>query len=171
MVFEQDLAFERRMRPAVEHIFQQLFPECEVVYTREDSDLQQLDNFFAVDTILTLPSGQIITAQQKCRRHRYLEFGDFTQEYMNAAGTEHETPGEWFRLAAQLYFYGWANPNEDGFAAWVILDVIQYKMLVEREGGLEQIGQLNWNVERGRANFYAIPVDTLRPTFVGSHGI
>lgn len=171
MVFEQDLAFERRMRPAVQEIFRGIFPRFEVAYTREVPHLQQLDDLFAVDTILYLPTGQMVTAQQKCRRNHFLKFGDFTQEYMNAAGTENEAPGEWFHLAAQLYFYGWANPQEDGFAAWAILDVIRYKMLVEEAGGLDQIGQLQRNTERGKANFYAIPMDTLRPAFIRSHGI
>lgn len=90
---------------------------------------------------------------------------------MNAAGTEHETEGEWFHLAAQLYFYGWANPKEDGFAAWAILDVVRYKMLVEEAGGLDRIGRLQRNTERGRANFYAIPMETLRPAIIRSHGI
>lgn len=58
MVFEQDLAFERRMRPAVEAIFRGLFPQFDVAYTREVPHLQQLDDLFAVDTICTFPAGR-----------------------------------------------------------------------------------------------------------------
>ena len=169
MVFAQDLGFEQKMRPPVEQIFEMQFPGCQIQYTREQEDLKQFDDLFAIDTILTLPSGQIITAQQKCRRHT--NFRDFTQEYMNAVGTPYEGKGEWFHLAAQLYFYGWANQNQDGFVAWALIDVVRYKMLVEESGGLERVGTLQQNRDHGRASFYAIPIETLRPALIGSHGI
>ena len=171
MVFEIDIGFERRMRAPVEHVFQRFFPGCQVLYTRERDDLRQFDDHFAIDTILKLRSGQIFTAQQKCRRNQYLKYRDFTQEFMNAAGGIYETPGEWFNLAAQLYFYGWANQAENDLAAWVLLDVVKYKMLVEQAGGLDKVGSLKKNRFHGQASFYAIPMETLRPAFIGSHGI
>ena len=171
MVIEEDVGFELRMRVAAEGVFQTCLPGCQVLYTRDRDDLRRFDDHFAIDTILKLPSGQIITAQQKCRRNRYLKYRDFTQEFMNAAGGTYETPGEWFHLAAQLYFYGWANQAENDLAAWVLLDVVKYKMLVEQAGGLDRIGTLQNNRVHGRASFYAIPMETLRPAFISSHGI
>ena len=170
-MFEEDIDFELRMRGAVEGVFRTYFPDCQVLYTRERDDLRRFDDHFAIDTILKLRSGQIVTVQQKCRRNRYLRYKDFTQEFMNAEGEIYETPGEWFHLAAQLYFYGWANPAEDGLAAWALLDVVKYKMLVEQAGGLERVGTLRRNRVHGSASFYAIPMETLRPAFIGSHGI
>ena len=171
MVFQEDISFEQRMRPAAEGVFRTFFPGCQVLYTRERDALRQFDDQFAIDTILKLPSGQIITAQQKCRRNHYLKYKDFTQEFMNAAGGIYETRGEWFHLAAQLYFYGWANQAENSLAAWVLLDVVRYKMLVEQAGGLDKVGTLKKNKVHGRASFYAIPVETLRPAFIGSQGL
>ena len=170
-MFEADLGFELRMRAAIEDVFRTCFPGCQVQYTRERDELRRFDEYFAIDTILKLSSGQIITAQQKCRRNQYLKYKDFTQEFTNASGGIYETPGEWFHLAAQLYFYGWADQAENGLAAWVLLDVIKYKILIEQAGGLDKIGTLQRNRVHGSASFYAIPIETLRPAFIGSHRI
>ena len=172
MVLEKDLGFERRMRGPVEEVYQTYFPGCNVRYTREHDELRPFDDHFAIDTILDLPSGGIVTAQQKCRRYGYfLQYRDFTQEYMNAVGSAYESRGEWFHLASQIYFYGWANPAENGLVAWLLLDVVRYKMLVEKQGGLEKMGTPRQNKEHGKASFYAIPVERLRPALIGSHGL
>ena len=172
MVFEGNLGFEQRMRGPVERVYQAYFPECKVRYTREQDELRPFDDHFAIDTILELRSGGIVTAQQKCRRYGYfLKYRDFTQEYMNAVGSIYESRGEWFHLASQIYFYGWANQAENGLAAWALLDVVKYKMLVEQGGGLDKVGTLRRNRVHGSASFYTIPMETLRPAFIGSHGI
>ena len=165
------MGFERRMRSPVEEVYQTYFPDCRVRYTREHDELRPFDEHFAIDTILELHRGGIVTAQQKCRRNQYLKYKDFTQEFMNAAGTKHESQGEWFHLASQIYFYGWANPAEDGLVAWLLLDVVEYRRLVEKKGGLDKIGTLHQNREHGNANFYAIPVKDLQSALIGSHGI
>lgn len=160
------------MRGPVERVYRTFFPECKVSYTREHDELRPFDDHFAVDTVLELRSGGIVTAQQKCRRYGYfLQFRDFTQEYMNAAGTSYESRGEWFHLASQVYFYGWANRDETDLVAWLLLDVVRYRGLVEKKGGLEKVGNLRQNKEHGSASFYAIPVETLRPALIGSYGV
>jgi hypothetical protein len=166
------------MRPHALAIYQQLFPGCEVEDLRTDGGkVHILDREFGIDLLLTMESGQSITIQEKYREHDFLvnkqfqvepPWPDFTQEYMNAAGTPHEAPGEWFHLAAQLYFYGWAARNKSGFAAWVMLDIPKYKVLVEQAGGLGRLGQLCANKKHGRANFYAIPINRLRRAWIAS---
>ena len=172
MVYQQDREFEQRMRPAAQRVYQRLFSGCTVEFAGDDDRLRQLDESFGIDAVLRLRSGQIITAQQKFRRHQNLiNYGDFTQEFRNAAGSENEAEGEWFYLAAQLYFYGWANEDETDFAAWVLLDVMRYKLLIERRGGLEKVGRLRHNQAHGRASFYAIPLETLKPAILRRSGI
>ena len=172
MVFEDDIGFEKRMRGPVEGVYQTFFPGCHVRYTREHDELRPFDDHFAIDTILELQSGGIVTAQQKCRRYGYfLQYRDFTQEYMNAVGSTYESRGEWFHLASQVYFYGWANQNESELVAWLLLDVVKYRRLVEDAGGLEVIGTLHQNRDRGKASFYSISLEKLRPAFIGSHGL
>ena len=172
MEFEGDIAFEQRMRAPVEKVYQSFFPGCAVKYTREHDELRPFDDHFAIDAVLELRSGGIVTAQQKCRRYGYfLQYRDFTQEYMNAVGGTYESQGEWFHLGSQIYFYGWANQAEDGLVAWVLMDVLKYRMLVEDAGGLDKLGTLEKNRVHGRASFYAIPLEKLRRAFIGSNGI
>ena len=156
----------------MERVYQTYFADCKVKYTREQAALRPFDDHFAIDTVLELRNGGIVTAQQKCRRYSYfLRYRDFTQEFMNAAGTIYESRGEWFHLASQIYFYGWANQAENGLVAWLLLDVVKYKMLVEQAGGLDKVGTLQKNRVHGSASFYSIPMSVLRPAFIASHGI
>lgn len=172
MVYQRDRNFEQRMRPAAQRVYERLFTGCSVEFAAEDDRLKQLDASFGIDAILRLKTGQIITTQQKFRRHENLSrYGDFTQEFRNAADSKHEAEGEWFYLAAQLYLYGWANEDESDFAAWVLLDVVRYKLLVEGRGGLEKVGRLRHNQAHGRASFYAIPLEILKPAILRRSGI
>jgi len=159
--------FQERMKPAALRIYRRLFPGCEVEDLRKEGvKVHVLDKEFGIDSLLTTKQGQWFSIQEKYRAHKWIQYLDFTQEYMNAAGTEHESPGEWFKLGAQLYFYGWANEAETDFEKWAILDVAAYKLLVERAGGLAAIGTKRQNRIHGRASFFAIPIEKLQPAFV-----
>jgi len=159
--------FQNKMKPAALRIYQEVFPGCEVDDLREDGvRVHILDQEFGIDSLISLPSRQWITLQEKYRRHAALKYLDFTQEYMNAVGTPHESPGEWFKLGAQLYFYGWADRDEAAFEKWFLMDIVKYKVLVEQAGGLEKIGTLRRNSTHGKATFYAIPVELLESCFV-----
>ena len=159
--------FQEKMKPAALRIYQMVFPECKIEDLRgEDGLVHILDREFGIDSLINLPSQQWITLQEKYRKNNALQYLDFTQEYMNGVGTAHEAPGEWFKLGAQVYFYGWANFNETDFEKWFIMDIAKYKMLVEKEGGLSRLGTLRQNNLHGRANFYAIPVKKLTSCFI-----
>lgn len=161
--------FRKQMRPAAIKIYESLFPGCEIIdLPRTDTGTHVLDQHFGIDSIISLPTGGLITLQEKYREHYYLNYADFTQEYMNAAGTPDESPGEWFKLAAQLYFYGWANAEHTDFEKWLLLDVLAYKVLVEKAGGLENLGTLQQNRKFGCASFYAIPLGLLKPAIIWS---
>jgi hypothetical protein len=155
------------MKPAALRIYRRLFPGCEVEDLRKEGvKVHVLDKELGIDSLLTTKQGQWFSIQEKYRAHKWLQYLDFTQEYRNAEGTEHESPGEWFKLGAQLYFYGWANEAETDFEKWAILDVAAYKLLVERAGGLAAIGTKRQNRIHGRASFFAIPIQKLRPAFI-----
>jgi len=167
------------MRPHAVAIYRQIFPGCRIDDLREEGvAVHILDKEFGIDTLATLPSGQWLSIQEKYRQNkflvkRYLQVEpptpDFTQEFKNAAGTQWEANGEWFKLGAQLYFYGWARADESGFEKWILLDIAKYKVLVEQAGGLEKIGKINANRKHGRATFYAIPITKLKPAWLASH--
>lgn len=159
--------FQEKMKPAALKIYQKIFPGCEVQDLRKDGvNVHVLDKEFGIDALLKMHSGQWISIQEKYRRNRYLKYCDFTQEFMNAVGTAYESPGEWFKLGSQLYFYGWANVDETDFEKWCILDVPKYKVIVEQAGGIKKMGKLMMNNQHGKASFYAIPIQKLEPCFL-----
>ncbi len=159
--------FQQKLKPAALRIYQMVFPGCEVEDLREEgARVHVLDKEFGIDSLINLPSSQWISLQEKYRNNWALQYLDFTQEYMNGVGTPHESPGEWFKLGAQLYFYGWANEAITTFEKWFLMDIAKYKMLVEQAGGLKRIGTLRQNNKHGRASFYAIPVNKITSCFV-----
>lgn len=164
------LSFQKKMQPAALKIYQTIFPDCKLQELKaEDGGVHPLDQHFAIDRVITLSSGVTFSLQEKYRQNYYLRFMDFTQEYKNAHGTTNETKGEWFKLYAQLYFYGWANKEETAFEKWILMDITKYKMVVEQAGGLDQIGQFNINEQYGGASFYGIPIIKLDKAILKSN--
>ena len=160
--------FRLQMRPHALAIYKRIFPGSRIEDLREQGvRVHVLDVEFGIDALWRFPDGQWITIQEKYRRNEHLrKYGDFTQEWKNAYGTQYESDGEWFKLAAQLYFYGWANETATGFAKWILLDVLRYKVIVQHAGGLNRIGKFQQNRQHGSAAFYAIPLVTLENAII-----
>lgn len=159
--------FRLKMKPFAEQIYKALIPNSTIQDLREDGvKVHILDKEFGVDSLWCFPSGQWLSIQEKYRKHNALRYGDFTQEYKNGAGTIYESDGEWFKLGAHLYFYGWANESETGFEKWIILNIAKYKMLVNKLGGIDKIGKLCNNYKHGRASFYSIKLETINPAII-----
>ena len=161
----------RDLLPLVEPIYQQFIPGCR----REDirnGDLLRgtLDIDFAIDSRIICPDGSWIAMQEKLREYKEVRYRDFTMEHRNAFGTQYESPGEWFHLGAQLYFYAWADVSRTRFAAWRLFDVAAIKILVACAGGLEKVGRFQKNSAYGKASFYGIPIWKLGPAIVESFG-
>jgi hypothetical protein len=165
--------FQEAMKPYATAIYERLFTGGQVEYLPRDGGVRVhiLDQEFGVDLLLRLLSGQWISIQEKYRRYEYLKYMDFTMEFKNAVGTKYESPGEWFKLGAQMYFYAWANRDLTGLEKWVLLDIPRLKVVIERGGGIERIGTLHNNIEHGRASFYSIPILNLKDAFLKQHGI
>lgn len=171
--------FQDRMKSSARRIYSRIFPGCEIEDLRADGfRVHPLDQEFGIDSRLMLGDNSYFSIQEKYRAHKFLarrnlridtDLPDFTQEYKNGHGTQYEAPGEWFKLGAQLYFYGWANAAEDDFEKWVIIDVVRYKQLVMDEGGIENMGKLMKNRTHGRASFYCIPIQRLAPAWIYTH--
>lgn len=158
----------RRCGDAVHRVLGSLYPGHEI---RVDTNGNALDKKLAIDIVLMLPTGaEPITFQTKVRDSELLHnpnrqvqppCPDFTQEYMNAFGTNWEEEGEWFHLHADYYLYAWEAQSKGELAEWLILDIPRYKQLVENKGGLDSIGIRRLNRTHGRALFYCIPVSRL----------
>lgn len=166
----ETVRFQRKMKEPARGIYRGLFPGADIKDLREaNGRVHVLDREFGIDAILITAGQQWLTIQEKYRRHSAMRFADFTQEYMNAAGTPHESPGEWFKLGAQLYFYGWADITETCFEKWALLDITRYKLFVEQAGGLDKIGTIHKNRTHGMASFFAIPIVRLQHCFVADY--
>jgi hypothetical protein len=162
--------FQQKLKPAAIKIYTRLFPGCLLVDLRDRGvGVHVLDKEFGIDSLLTFGTGQWISIQEKYRKNYYLKYLDFTQEYLNAVNTENESPGEWFKLGAQLYFYGWSNKNENDFEKWFIMDIAKYKLLVENAGGIDKLGEIKFNDLHGKSCFYAIKVFKLFPAFIADY--
>jgi hypothetical protein len=173
--------FRLMMEPHALGIYRRLFPGVEKENLRQEGPgVHVLDKEHAIDSILRLPSGITFTLQEKYRENKYLvdprlqekpPCPDFTQGYKLAVGTPHESPGEWFHLHSQLYFYGWADRQCTRFEKWVLVDVAKYKILVEKtEGGLAAMGRLIANKQWSATSFYAFPILLIRRVWLASEG-
>jgi len=117
----------------------------------------------AIDTVLTFNDGTVITLQEKSRRNFYYDrYGEiFTFEYYNDPRVKEE--GEWFKLAAQLYFYGFVNAGENGYYKFWLLDVAKLRLCLTRRVGIAQLEReyLRYNKAPAKANFFAIPFEII----------
>ena len=132
---------ELRMRPVANRIYQNLFGESVGIDRAERDTSAILDIEFAIDVKLSLPNGMILTGQEKFLSHRYASFRSVTVEYFQNWRTEEH--GDWFRLASQFYFVGYATKNEGTFDPWILLDWPRLVLLTNQKG-------IKWHDNRNR---------------------
>ena len=122
MNFERDprRKQEIRLRPVADSVYRQVWGESIKIQRFERDEDKILDTRFAIDVIITLPGGQILTGQEKFLSYKYASYQSVTVEYYQDARTEEH--GDWFKLAVQFYFTGYATQDESGFMPWIILN-------------------------------------------------
>ena len=151
------------LKPAAMRIYKSIFPNCRLEDLREEGiKVHILDKEFGIDSILHLESGQWLSIQEKYRDYPFHKFHDFTQEIKNGDGS----PGEWEKLGAQLYFYGWGNPDKSAFVEWFLISIPHYKLIIERNGGILKAGKQQQNQRDGRAKFVGIPFNMIKPAIL-----
>jgi hypothetical protein len=155
--------FEEKMTPYIDKIYKKhLGNDIEVSRsTRENQTDKTLfaDRHLAIDTFIRFSDGQTINVQEKSRQFRFLEFNDFTiQHYKNA---ELKTEGYWFYLMAQLYFFGIANENNDGYEKYYILNVVVLRIAL-KSLDTEWLMKLKRNNQKSTdSDFIPIPFETI----------
>ena len=112
--------FELKMRPIADDLYCRIMPEI-VSIERFDKDAERhiLDREFAIDVKFQL-SEMSLTCQEKFRECSYVNYLDVTVEYYNNPALR--IKGDWFNLAAQLYFVGYASKEYNSFEKWILLD-------------------------------------------------
>ena len=159
--------FEEKMTKHIDEIYFKLFKNrlINIYRSKRDSEnnnkLLFMDMELAIDTHLLLSNGSILTFQEKTRRNKFLTYNDFTFEYYNDPKTKEE--GEWFKLASQLYFFGYSNKNENGYDKFWILNVARLRTGIISKYSLDKLEEkfLKYNKPPAKANFFAIPFDIL----------
>lgn len=155
--------FEEKMQHKIDSIYRYVFDKKLVSIKRSkrgnDSDEKTLfmDKELAIDTHLTFENGSVLTAQEKTLRNCNKKFQQFTFEYYNDQ-SKNEL-GEWFKLAAQIYFFGYANETETNYSQFWILDVPKLRIGINDLIGIENLTKkyLRKNKPPAKANFFAIP--------------
>jgi hypothetical protein len=154
--------FEEKMHPCIDEIYRGLFSKLDRIdrsnrETTTDSKVLFMDKELSIDTFLYFKDGTMLTLQEKSRKHDYLKYADFTFEYYNDPRTKDE--GEWFKLAAQLYFYGFVNESETGYVKYYLMNVPKLRIFLKNNIGIKTLEEkyLHPNRPPAKANFFAIP--------------
>jgi len=154
--------FEEKMTPFIDDIYKKTFSKLEhIVRSRrgnnQNSKIVFMDKELAIDTHLHFTDGTNLTFQEKTRRNCYHKYRDFTFEYYNDPITKEE--GEWFKLASQLYFYGYSDQKENGYCEYWIINIPKFRLFLKNNIGIEILKQkyLRQNRPPAKANFFTIP--------------
>ncbi len=105
-------------------------------FEREDGKAHLLDQAFAIDAEILLPTGQVLTCQEKFLSQQFSKYNSVTFEYMQNPATGEE--GDWFRLCSELYFIAYFNAAQTDFEKWALLDVPVMKLLTAE-------GRVTWH--------------------------
>ena len=162
-----DKSFEEGMTKYIDEIYKNIFKSRLTKIYRSDRNKENdkkllfMDIELSIDTHLTFTNGSVLTFQEKTRRNEYMKYNDFTFEYYNNPTTKDE--GEWFKLAAQLYFFGYANKNENGYDKYWILNIAKLKTRLMQHFTIDYLKKnfLRSNKPPAKANFFAIPFTIL----------
>ena len=155
-----DKEFEEKMSPCIDGIYKGLFSGlCKIDRSSTNNAKNlMLDKDLAIDSILYFKDGTILTFQEKTRKNFYYQkYNEFTFEYYNDQSKS--DLGEWFKLASQFYFYGFANTEEDAYSSYHILNVPNLRLFLKNEVGINELcsKRLRGNIPPNKANFFGIP--------------
>lgn len=147
----------KRMRPACNRVLQEVFGvnnEQIRRYNTEEHDDKILDREFAIDLRVTLPSGAVLSGQEKTLSNKFYEHKTFTIEYYQ--NEKKEEPGEWFHIASQFYLHGYGNKNNKEFAEWYIIDMLNFVYWLRKKENKEELPKLCKPAGGSRAAFLPI---------------
>ena len=158
--------FEERMRPAIDAIYRRTFKNLASIIrtdreSEKDGKMMIMDRELAIDTHLYFVDGTVLTFQEKTLHHYNQKYQHFTFEYENDPNKKE--PGEWFKLASQLYFFGYANQEETAYLQYWILNIPKLRLFLKNNIGIEALTSkyLRKNKPPAKATFFAIPFSQL----------
>lgn len=107
----------KSMLPACDEIYKSVFGAIGIKRTQDSA----LDMDLGIDVILTLPSGSILTGQEKALSHQFEHHNTFTMEFYQNRDTKEK--GEFFKIASQFYLSGYINEQQNAFTSWHIINL------------------------------------------------
>jgi len=107
----------KSMLPACDEIYRKVFNPKGIKRTQDTT----LDVDLGIDVILTLPSGSILTGQEKALSHQFERHNTLTIEFYQNRDTKE--PGEFFKIASQFYLTGYINEQQNAFTSWHIINL------------------------------------------------
>lgn len=147
-------------------------PLADAIYTRVlkaksiqrfdhvEEETHLLDRVYGIDVEVTLPTGQVLTGQEKFLSASYARYNSLTIEYMQNPTTGE--CGDWFKLCPDFYAVAYFAEDNTSFAKWAIVDTSLLK-LATAYGHIEW--QENANKDgRARASFRYIDLSALPAT-------
>ena len=150
--YNEDTEFNLRMQPFADAIYRRIW-RLEGI----KRNLGKLDKDRGIDVILMGKSGLTNALQEKFRRYKYRTYQQFTIEYKNNPLTNE--PGEFYKLAANYYFYGYSKEDGMGFYQWWIVNLNKFKDAYEK--GSIRPDEIMENKKHGHASFLCFNFDRL----------
>ena len=149
--------FEEKMTPFIDEIYKEYFGDDITIdrSTRQDENEKKLfmDINFSIDTIIRFPNGSVLNLQEKSRQNTWLLKNEYTIQLLKDYNTNQK--GEWFKLMAQFYFYGFANKELNGYSKCYILNVGVLRLALNSIDITKY--PLMENPPPLKSNFYCIP--------------
>lgn len=122
-------------------------------YDPQDGERHLLDREHAIDSRITFSNGMILTLQEKFLSFKYAKYESMTIEYQQDQFSGE--PGDWYKIASQLYFVGYLSGDNSSFVKWVLVDFCRLVLATQN-------GKVNWRMNankdgHARASFKWIP--------------
>jgi len=152
--FSKDWAFNERLQSIADAVYSNIWQVKQI-----QRNLGSLDKDRGIDVHLQLVSGLTFDIQEKFRRAEARHYWQFTVEYKNNPVTGE--PGEFYKLAANYYFYAYVNKLENCFTDWFIVDLNSFKEAYN--SGLLKEDELRENTLRSKASFLCFNWSEMSP--------
>lgn len=160
MVFENTAEYKQSMimRDACTKAFMDVFKikATDVIRFEKGKDnLHLLDINFHIDGKIILPNGCTLSMQEKALSNKFYSFKTFTMEFYQNRYTKE--PGEFFKIASQIYLHGYADNSEINFIEYHILKVYDLIVWINSTYTISQLEANMRNAGGSRATFISIP--------------
>lgn len=130
MSLEDTKEFKHHIKtlPLIDNVYKTIWSNSKIKRFEYSANII-LDKEYHIDTEITLQNGSKILGQEKCLSAEFSKYQTFTTEFYQNESTKEK--GEFFNLAAQFYFHGYANKDYSDLTHWYIFRVLDLMLWLE----------------------------------------